>query len=51
MKIAEDSEDLNDKWKSQVASKDGQINILKEQVEYFQEDQEKQRLKVKSLNE
>ena len=38
MKIAEDNEDLNEKWKSQVSSKDGQINILKEQIEHLQSD-------------
>ena len=31
MKISEDNEDLNEKWKAQVQSKEGQIEVLKDQ--------------------
>jgi hypothetical protein len=31
MKISEDNEDLNEKWKAQIQSKEGQIEVLKDQ--------------------
>ena len=51
MKMVEDSDDINEKWKSQVQSKEGQIKILNEQIEFLQQDQEKQRSKVKELGQ
>ena len=47
MKVQEDNEDLNDKWKSQVQSKETQINILNDQVNSLQAENEKQRKKLR----
>ena len=33
MKVQEDNEDLSEKWKSQVQSKEGQIAIMSDQIE------------------
>ena len=33
MKMHEDQDDLSDKWKSQLQSKDGQISIMNDQLE------------------
>jgi len=33
MRVHEDNDDLNDKWKSQVQSKDKQISIMNDQIE------------------
>jgi peptidoglycan hydrolase CwlO-like protein len=49
MKMQEDNEDLSDKWKSQVQSKDAQIAIMNDQVGSLQSENEKQRNKMKEL--
>jgi chromosome segregation ATPase len=48
MKIQEDSEDLNQKWKGQVQSKDNQIKILNEQNNQLQDDIDKMRKKLQA---
>lgn len=50
MKMQEDNEDLSDKWKSQVQSKDAQITIMNDQVGSLQQENEKQRRKMKDLS-
>ena len=45
----EDNQDLGDKWKSQVAAKEGQIGIMNDQLLSLQGDNEKQRSKVKQF--
>jgi predicted nuclease with TOPRIM domain len=49
MKMQEDTEDLNEKWKSQIQSKEAQIQIMNDQVASLQAENEKQRKKMKSL--
>jgi len=41
MKMQEDNEDLSDKWKSQVQSKDAQIAIMNDQVSSLQSENDK----------
>lgn len=41
MKMHEDNQDLGDKWKSQVAAKEGQITIMNDQLASLQEDNDK----------
>jgi hypothetical protein len=41
MKISEDNEDLTEKWKAQVAAKDGQLEVLKDQNESLLQEAEK----------
>lgn len=45
----EDNQDLGDKWKSQVAAKEGQIGIMNDQLVSLQGDNDKHRGKLKQL--
>lgn len=47
MKMQEDNDDLIEKWKAQISSKDAQISIMNEQVVSLQTENEKQRAKMK----
>ena len=49
MKMHEDNQDLGDKWKSQVAAKEGQIGIMHDQVVSLQGANDKQSAKLKQL--
>jgi len=49
MKMHEDNQDLGDKWKSQVAAKEGQIGIMNDQLVSLQGDNDKQRGKLKQF--
>lgn len=45
----EDNQDLGDKWKSQVAAKEGQIGIMNDQLVSLQGENDKHRGKLKQL--
>jgi chromosome segregation ATPase len=50
MKMQEDNEDLNEKWKGQVQAKDGQISIMNDQIDSMQAETDKQRAKIRELS-
>jgi ribosomal protein L24 len=47
MKLHEDSEDMNAKWRSQLESKEAQIQIMNDQILSMQNENDKQRMKMK----
>lgn len=50
LKVHEDNEDLNEKWKAQIASKDSQLSLANEQITTQEDEIEKQRRKIKELS-
>ena len=47
LKMMEDNEDLTEKWKSQIHSKEAQLQILNEQIENMKKESEKNYKKLK----